>query len=652
MRAAPIFTALLMLAGACAPNKPPTAPAPTKGTDAKVTSTPVVQPDRTDVEGPVEDDTPIPISKDDPTWGSRGALVTIVEMTDMQCPYCAKADQTIARLRETYGPDQLRVVWKHHPLPSHASARPAAEWAQGTWTLGGAKAFVCFEQKAMAEQARLSRDAFAGWAKECGVDPGAVEAGVVAKKFSDVVDQGIALANKLGASGTPTFFVNGVTVTGAQPYEKFVSVVDNQIAIAKLLLSKGAPPDKLYVIASTVNHEAEKEEAEEPPEDTKTVHKVPVGQSPMRGPQTAPITIVEFSDFQCPFCKRAEATLVDLRKKYGDKLRIVWKDEPLSFHPRAEPAAQLAREARAERGDAGFWDAHDALFDTQPKLEDEDLDTVAKNLKIDLAKVKDAIKTHRYKKGLDADGDLAEDLEAVGTPHFFINGRRLVGAQPIEKFTTIIEEELRHAEELKGRGVAAAKLYEEMIKDGKGPKPLEKRTIAAAPGAPFRGPAGAPIVIQEFSDFQCPFCSRVEGTLKELEKAYPGKIKIVWRQMPLSFHENAHVAAQASMEAFAQKGNAGFWKMHDLMYDNQKELGRQALEGYAKTAGLDVQKFAAALDGGTHKDAVDKDAKLGGEAGVQGTPAFFINGYFVSGAQPLSKFRRVVDQALADATKH
>jgi len=645
------FIALVLLVGACAPNKPPV-PATAKGTDAKVTSTPVAQPDKKDIEGSAEDDTPIPISKDDPTWGSRGALVTIVEMTDLQCPYCAKADQSIARLRETYGPDQLRVVWKHHPLPIHANARPAAEWAQGTWALGGAKAFLCFEQKAMAEQARLSRDAYAGWAKECGVDAGAVEAGVVAKKFSDVVDQGIALAGKLGATGTPTFFVNGVTVTGAQPYEKFVSVVDNQIAIAKLLLSKGAPPDKLYVIASTVNQEAEHEEADEPAEDTKTVYKVPIGQSPSRGPLAAPVTIVEFSDFQCPFCKRAQPTLTELQKKYGDKIRIVWKDEPLPFHPRAEPAAQLAREARAQKGDAGFWDAHDALFDAQPKLDDEDLDAVAKKLKIDLGKVKDAIKTHRHKKGIDTDANLAEDLEAAGTPHFFINGRRLVGAQPIEKFTTIIEEELRHADELKGRGIAAAKIYDEMIKDGKGPKPLEKREIAAAPNAPFRGPAGAPIVIQEFSDFQCPFCSRVEGTLKDLEKAYPGKIKIVWRQMPLSFHENAHVAAEASMEAFAQKGNAGFWKMHDLMYENQKELGRQALEGYAKTAGLDVQKLAAALDAGTHKGAVDKDAKLGSDAGVQGTPAFFVNGYFVSGAQPLSKFRRVVDQALADAAKH
>jgi protein-disulfide isomerase len=654
----PSFPVALMLlaASACASTTPATPATPAKALDAKVTSMPVAKVDKDPADGVPEDDTPIPITKDDPTWGSRSALVTIVEMTDLQCPFCARADKTISRLRETYGPDQLRVVWKHHPLPFHANARPAAEWAQGTYALGGMQAFMCFEQKAFDEQGRLGADAYLGWAKECGVDARAVEAGVSSHRWSDVVDQGIALSAKLHSSGTPAFFINGATLTGAQPYEKFVEMVDNQLAIAKLLLSKGAPRDKLYVIASTVNQEAEAEEAkqdaDEPKEDTKTVYKVPVGTSPMRGPQTAPVTIVEFSDFQCPYCKRAEVTVVELRKKYGDKVRIVWKDEPLPFHPRAEPAAELAREARAQRGDAAFWDAHDALYETQPKLDDDDLTGVAQKLGLNVGKVKEALSSHRYKKGIDADADLADDLEASGTPHFFINGRRLVGAQPLEKFTAIIEEELRHADELRGRGIAAAKVYDEMVKDGKGPKPLEKRAVVAMAGAPSRGPANAPIVIQEFSDFQCPFCSRAESTMNDLMKAYPGKVKLVWRNMPLSFHDHAHLAAEAAMEAQAQKGNDAFWKLHDLMYENQKDLSRETLDGYAKKLGLDMTKWANALDQGTHKAAVDKDAKLGSDASVSGTPAFFINGYFLSGAQPFAKFRRVVDQALSDAPKH
>ena len=643
---------IFALVAACASAKPPPPAPPAPPTEAKVSSTPVAVPETKEAAGSAEDDTPIPIAKEDPTWGSRTALVTIVEMTDFQCPYCAKADKTIARLRQTYGPDDLRVVWKHHPLPFHKEARGAAEWAQGVYAMGGATAFLCFEAKAFDEQARLGVEAYPSWATDCGVNGKALEGAVVAHRFSDPVDQGIALATKLGASGTPTFFINGVMVTGAQPYEKFTQVVDDQISVAKLLLSKGAPRDKLYVIASTVNHENDKEDEGEPPEDTKTVYKVPIGQSPVRGPAAASVTIVEFSDFQCPYCKRAEATIAEVRKKYGDRVRLVWKDEPLAFHPRAEPAAQLAREARAEKGDAGFWDVHDRLFEAQPKLEDDDLAAVAKAAGLNVGKVKDAIKSHRYKKQIDTDGDLADDLEASGTPHFFINGRRLVGAQPIEKFSTIIDEEIKRADEARGRGIAAAQIYDELTKDGKGARPPEKRAIAAAPSAPWRGAANATVTIQEFSDFQCPFCARAEPTMNELLKAFPGKVKIVWRHMPLPFHQNAHIAAEAAMEAYRQKGNDGFWKMHDVLYANQGALSRDALEEYAKRVGLDLPKFRAALDDGTHKATVDKDAKLGSDAGVNGTPAFFINGYFVSGAQPFAKFRKVVDLALADAAKH
>ncbi len=655
----PVAIPLIVLAAsACAGAKPPPPPAKTATSpDAKVTTRPVALPDTPSSadDGSAETDTPIPIAKDDPRWGDRTALVTIVEMSDLQCPYCAKAEKNVARLREKYGPHQLRVVFKHHPLPMHPEARAASEWAQGAWALGGPQAFTCFTQKAFEGQQTLSQDSYAAWARACGVDADAALAGVRAHRWSEVIDEGVALAGKLGATGTPTFYVNGAKLAGAQPFEKMVELVDAQLGIAKMLLGKGAPRDKLYLIASTVNHEAERDQAaeeDEPAEDTKTVFKVPVGASPQRGAPTAPVTIVVFSDFQCPFCKRAEVTLDDLRSKYGERLRIVWKDEPLPFHPRAVPAAELAREARAQKGDAGFWAAHDALFDAQPKLEDADLGAVAKKLGLDAARVKDAIAKHRHKKTLDADADLADAVDAAGTPHFFINGRRLVGAQPAAKFTAIIDEELAHAEQLASKGIAPRKLYDEMIKDGKGPKPLEKRAVTAAPNAPFRGPSDAPIVIQEFSDFQCPFCARAEATLNELLKAYPGKVKLVWRQMPLSFHENAHAAAEASMEAFAQKGNAGFWKMHDLMYAGQKDLARPALDGFAKEAGLDVARMDAALDNRTHKDAVDADAKLGSDAGANGTPAFFINGYFLSGAQPLPKFRRVVEQALVDAAKH
>jgi protein-disulfide isomerase len=165
---------------------------------------------------------------------------------------------------------------------------------------------------------------------------------------------------------------------------------------------------------------------------------------------------------------------------------------------------------------------------------------------------------------------------------------------------------------------------------------------------PFRGAAGARVTILQFSDFQCPFCSRVEPTMDELMKKYGTQVKLVWMDRPLPMHKDARLAAEAAQEAYKQKGNAGFWKMHAKMFANQKALSRSDLDTYATTAGLDATKFGAALDAHDHEAAVAKTEKIAEAAGISGTPAFVINGYFVSGAQPLRKFERVVRLALAE----
>jgi protein-disulfide isomerase len=129
----------------------------------------------------------------------------------------------------------------------------------------------------------------------------------------------------------------------------------------------------------------------------------------------------------------------------------------------------------------------------------------------------------------------------------------------------------------------------------------------------------------------------------------------VWRNLPLNqIHPDAQLAAEAALEAQAQKGQAGFWKMHALLFANQGvdgALQREALDGYAKALGLDMKKWAAALDGHTHKDAIDADVKAADAAGVQGAPAFFINGYFLDGAMPYKSFQRLVDRALSEPAR-
>jgi len=603
-----------------------------------------------------DEDAAVPISSKDPTWGSRNAPVTLVLFSDFECPFCSRVEGTITQLKEKYGPEKLRVVWKNSPLPFHKNARPAALAAETVFRLGGSKAFWKFHELAFQNQRSLTPENFEQWAAQAGVDRAKFKAAYDKQEYAAKIDADTATGKTAGVSGTPASFINGILVSGAQPIDNFTKVIDEQLAAAKTAQASGTPASKVYVKLSQENkakNPAPKAREERPQEDDKTVWKVPVDGSPAKGKADAPVTLVIFSDFQCPFCSRVEPTLDELEKSYGDKLRIVWKNNPLPFHPRAEPAAELAMEARAQKGDKGFWAAHDLLFKNQQKLGDEDLLGYAKELGLDVEKVKVAINDKKYSAQISADQDLADDIQASGTPHFFINGRRLVGAQPVDKFKSVVDEELKKAEALIGKGVAAKDVYAEIMKSGKEPPPPERKEVAApAAESPWKGGEKAKVTIQIFSDFECPFCKRVEPTLKQIEQAYGDKVKMVWRHKPLPMHPNAPLASEAAQEAYKQKGNAAFWKYHDTLFEKQGSpdaLSRASLEKYAEEQGLDMTKFKKALDEHSHKKFVDEESAVADKAGISGTPAFVINGYFVSGAQPFPKFKKVIDKALKEA---
>src|SRR3984885_2941708 len=241
-------------------------------------------------------------------------------------------------------------------------------------------------------------------------------------------------------------------------------------------------------------------------------------------------------------------------------------------------------------------------------------------------KVKKAINDQTHKKEIDADQDLSEDFQASGTPHFFINGRRLVGAQPVEKFEKVIDEEIKKAQDLISKGTNPSQVYEALIKDGKGQPPRERRDVP--PRVPANDPAwgnmSAKVTIHEWSDFQCPFCGRVEPTVAQVKKDYSDKIKFLWHDLPLPMHPDAPLAAQAGREAYAQKGPSAFWSMHDKMFANQQKIKRDDLDGYAKELNLNMDKWKAALDGSTHTQEIEADKKAGNEDGIGGTPAFII----------------------------
>jgi len=599
-----------------------------------------------------EDGATVPISMTDPTWGGRNALVSVVVFGDLECPYTGKILKTVQALEQKYGPSDLRVVWKDDPLPFHPHARAASLAAETVFALGHSDAFWKFWELTLTHQSELSDASYEGWAHGAGVDAATFRQALATGAAGAKIDRDRSVADRLHVSGTPTFFVNGVALVGAQPLEKLEALVDVELPKARARLAAGVLPEALYTDLARANWKAPVEAAEpEEKEDTTTVWGVAVGTAPVRGRSDALVTIVVFSDFQCPYCKRGEAVIDRVRETYGDKVRIAWKDEPLPFHPHAMPAAELAREARAEKGDAGFWAAHDAIFAAAPRLEDDDLVTLGKVLGLDAARVKTAIEAKRYAARIEDDLDEAEELHADGTPHFFINGRRLAGAQPFEAFKAIIDEEIRHAEALIAKGTPRHSVYEAIMK---GAVVGDVRTVPPRATAPFKGPASAPVIIEEFADFQCPYCTRAEPALAEVAAKYGSRVKLVWRNLPLPFHKHAALAAEAAAEAQHQKGDVGFWAMHDKLFAHQADhdgdgsgLERPALDAYARELGLDVVAFDRALDAHVHKAEIEEDTRAAEAAQINGTPAFVVGGYLVTGAQPFARFQRLIEHVLA-----
>ena len=168
--------------------------------------------------------------------------------------------------------------------------------------------------------------------------------------------------------------------------------------------------------------------------------KFAASDSPSRGSANAPIEMIEFSDFQCPFCLRANPTVQQVLNTYGDRIRFVYRHYPLPNHPNARPAAEAAACAN-EQGK--FWPYHDRLFANPAKLSDADLKQNAAELGLDTSKFNACVDSHKAKAQIDADVRAGEDAGVDGTPAFFINGRMISGAQPFDVFKKVIDEELK-----------------------------------------------------------------------------------------------------------------------------------------------------------------------------------------------------------------
>ena len=169
--------------------------------------------------------------------------------------------------------------------------------------------------------------------------------------------------------------------------------------------------------------------------------------------------------------------------------------------------------------------------------------------------------------------------------------------------------------------------------------PYEHKRVAIEAIGPSKGPDNAPVTIVEFSDFGCSFCRRGAETMSEILKAYPDKVKVHFRHF-------AMMASKASEAAMCAHEQGKFWEYHEVLFANQGRFEPENLKEHAKALGLDEEAFSKCLDSEKHVETVKRDVEAGRKAGVRGTPAFFINGILLSGAQPLEKFKELIDSEL------
>ncbi len=388
--------------------------------------------------------------------------------------------------------------------------------------------------------------------------------------------------------------------------------------------------------------------------DPATVYAVPLGEASRRGPDDALITIVEFSDFTCGHCNRAQRSLEQVERLFPGQIRWVFRHYPLD-----QETGTLPAEASAAAGLQGkFWPMHDRLFAVRGQVDRTATELYAAELGLDLARFRADLDSGAARAIVTHDWTDGRRLGLSGTPTFFVNGRPLLGARGVSSFVAMIEEELPRARAaaatarrtgdlhaaLTVGGVASADTADPAV-FGVRLEPSRSYRIGLGLPGHATGPDDALVTVVIWSDFECPYCARMTAPLVRLRKDRAATVRVVYRHMPLAGHPHADLAAEAAVVA----GRAGkFWAFHDQVFALMgTPLTRPVLLEAARAAGVDPAEVAAALDDHRHRDLVLAEAAAAAALGASGTPTVFINGMPAAGALGYDRLLELVDGQLA-----
>ena len=389
---------------------------------------------------------------------------------------------------------------------------------------------------------------------------------------------------------------------------------------------------------------------------------------PFRGDPNAPITIYEYSDFQCPFCSRyAVQTQPAINDAYVSQgtVKVVFRDFPLeSLHPNAR-AAHVASLCVADQGAPLYWKMHEEIFNTQGEWSQSSdpeafFADLAESIGADMDQYNACVESGEKDALIDAAIQEAQANGFGGTPSFrFVDEASgdsydLVGAQPFEQFASFIDAIAAGEAPVTEQPEPENQIPYWATQEGLSPDPDNPGFTMA--GDAFRGDPDAPVVVIEFSDFQCPFCRKhVTETQPILDEQFvdTGDVKWVFKHFPLPIHPAAP-AAGAAAECAAEQGK--FWEMHDLLFEDVDRWASgdtdAALKELAGELGLDQEAFDACMAGEEAAAAVESDLSDGAPF-VQGTPTFIVlvgeQGRIIPGALPVDQFSEFLQQTVDNA---
>lgn len=572
-----------------------------------------------------------------PFRGDPNAKIVIKEYSDFQCPFCSRFySETLPDIEKNQLANGVAVlVFYDFPLNNlHPQANAAANAARCAGEQG-AVAFWTMHDTLFENLDQWSNNdahsVFVGYADEQGLDMTSFEACLESGKYDEAIQADLDSGTSQGISGTPSFLINGQLLVGAQPLAVFEAAIDT--------INEGG---------TLASNERQNEPSQPPPAPTPAVLNGEFAGA-MGDPQ-ASVTIVEFTDYQCPYCARHSLdTMPDIVREMVDTGRVYYilKDLPLDqLHPDARSAAVAARCAGEQEM---YWEMHDIIFENQEQWAGQGAATAdlyidyAAEISLDEEAFEACLVSGRHDQAVEDNASEARALGVGGTPFFFINGFPLNGARPIEHFQIAVEL----AEE--GR---LAEAYTPPDQPQQPQQPSGPQDVPIGDAYSIGDP-DAPITIVEYSDFQCPFCSRhYQQTYPQIVEQYvdAGIVRYVFKDFPLN---NIHPQAAKAAEAARCAGDQGaFLAMHDMIFERQDDWsGKDPIahfNDYAQELGLDSDAFEGCLSNGDHALSVEDDLQEGIELGVTGTPAFFINGHPVSGAQPFELFEQAIEQLLAE----